>query len=70
MRRAAKLLKHPNIMSIYDIMQTQTHIFIVLEHLGGDQADPTTTWAGNTMASRLINLKSPLAPNRFPLSSE
>jgi serine/threonine protein kinase len=32
-----KLLKHPNIMSIYDIMQTQTHIFIVLEHLGGGE---------------------------------
>eukprot|EP00667_Euglena_gracilis_P016956 EG_transcript_17824 len=32
-----KLLKHPNIMCIYDIMQTATHIFIILELLGGGE---------------------------------
>ena len=26
-----KQLKHPNIMRIHDIMQTETHLFVVLE---------------------------------------
>ena len=32
-----KLLQHPHIMGVYDIMQTDTHIFIVLELLGGGE---------------------------------
>eukprot|EP01006_Ploeotia_vitrea_P031080 TRINITY_DN63394_c0_g1_i2.p1 TRINITY_DN63394_c0_g1~~TRINITY_DN63394_c0_g1_i2.p1 ORF type:complete len:504 (+),score=62.84 TRINITY_DN63394_c0_g1_i2:40-1551(+) len=32
-----KLLKHQNIMRVYDIMQTKNHLFIVLEYLSGGE---------------------------------
>eukprot|EP01060_Flectonema_neradi_P009728 TRINITY_DN16938_c0_g1_i1.p1 TRINITY_DN16938_c0_g1~~TRINITY_DN16938_c0_g1_i1.p1 ORF type:complete len:275 (+),score=31.30 TRINITY_DN16938_c0_g1_i1:52-876(+) len=32
-----KLLNHPNIMKMYDVMQTSTHLFIILEYLGNGE---------------------------------
>eukprot|EP00906_Rhabdomonas_costata_P020184 RCo029327 len=55
-----KQLRHPNVMRIYDLMQTGTHIFVVLEYLGplkytpahfkGAKSSSTATVAGGVFS--------------------
>ena len=35
--KVLKLLNHPNIMKMHDVMQTSTHLFIILEFLGSGE---------------------------------
>lgn len=35
--RFLKLLNHPNIVKVYDVVETETHIFIVMEYAAGGE---------------------------------